>query len=187
MKTIIIGCGATMENGFGGPVRYDGYEYDESGWYAHALHTHAHCTTVDINPACSPSIVLDFATPDRAELVRKIGHKKFDLIVLESLPNGFYTRSHDLEKIVTNCSYISSEIGLILIPLICDKNTKRLEKAFSDHAFRLFRKSSDLSLIYPIISAFTGRYADEYMMKYKNQVLILTRNDIPAHYFLFKR
>jgi hypothetical protein len=182
MKTIIIGCGATMEKGFGGTAKFSG-----DNWYPHALHTHTHCTTVDINPTCSPSIVLNFTTPNRAELVRKIGNEKFDLIVLENLPL-FLLYKNTLNTIVTNSNYILSEIGHIFIPMVLDTDIERLEKAFSIYGFRLIRKSNDLSLIYPIITAFTGRYADEYMMMNNLKLMMLLKpNSANKKYLLFKR
>ncbi len=184
MKTIVIGCGPTMADRSGGPLRADEIPPE---WFPHSLHTHPNCTTVDIDARCSPSVVLNFATPDPAELIGKIGNEKFDLIVLESLPNDLYVDSYFLGKIVTNCNYISNEIGHILIPLELDKNIELLEKAFATHGFRLIRVSDDFSLIYPIISAFTGRYTDEYMMRYRLQLLIYKKINLNRHYLLFKR
>jgi hypothetical protein len=150
MKTIIIGCGATMENGFGGPIRYKRGQFDGRGCYPHALHTHPNCTTVDIDPACSPSIVLNFATPDLAKLVRKIGNEKFDLIVLETLPDCIYNMAKYFGNIIRNCNYISTEIGQVFIPFINDENAQLLSIYFHFYGYKLIHKSHDFSLIYHI-------------------------------------
>ena len=176
-----------MENGFGGPVKCERDQFDKSGCYPHALHTHHNCTTVDINPACSPSIVLDFATPDRAELVRKIGNKKFDLIVLEALPNYFFYTPDNCSNIIANCNYILTATGKVFIPLLRDVNAEMLKIIFYRFGYKLIHESTDYSLIYPIVSAVAGKYFDEYLMKNKNQVLRFTNIDMPVHYFLFKR
>ncbi len=187
MKTIIIGCGATMENGFGGSLRYEGDQFDKSGWYPHALHTHHNCTTVDIDPACSPSIVLDFATPDRAELVRKIGNKKFDLIVLEALPNYFFYTPDNCSNILANCNYILTATGKVFIPLLRDVNAEMLKIIFYRFGYKLIHESTDYSLIYPIVSAVAGGNAYEYMMRYRLQIIKKEKYHIYQNYFLFKR
>jgi len=45
MKTIVIECGTTIEDGYSGSVGSLG----SGRFYRHALHAHANCTTVDIN------------------------------------------------------------------------------------------------------------------------------------------
>ncbi len=187
MNTIIIGCGATMENGFGGPVKCERDQFDKSGCYPHALHTHHNCTTVDINPACSPSIVLNFATPDRSELVRKIGNEKFDLIVLEFLPNRFYHTPEYCSDIITNCSYILTATGKVFIPFLRNVNAVLPKTIFSFFGYKLIHESTDYSLIYPIVSAIAGKYADEYMMTYKYHTSLCASDNTPAHFFVFKR
>jgi hypothetical protein len=130
---------------------------------------------------------LDFATPDRAELVRKIGNEKFDLIVLEYLPDDFYTIPEYCISMIRNCNYILTATGKVFIPLLTDENAILPKKAFSLFSYKLIHESTDYSLIYPIVSAVAGKYSDEYVMACHYMELCGTTNDIPVHYFVFKR
>jgi len=182
MRTLVVGCGNAIEKGFGGPVRYVGEEYSGVGWYSHALHTHpTNCTTVDKDPRCEPSVVLDFTTDDHREVIHKLGHEKFNLIVLENLSYNAYSDIH----LIRNCHSILSETGQIFIPQVDIENGEDLpiKMAFSSMSFRLIHESNDFLRIYPIISAFTGKYADQFIMKYRTFSLKL---DWDLKYLVFK-
>ncbi len=184
MRTIVIGCGSTIENAWGGPVRYY-HESGECGNYPHALHIHTNCTTVDIDARCNPSVVLDFTASNYLELIHKLGREKFDLIVLENLPYRIYREEYKFRNLVKNCHYILSEIGQVFIPLVQGEEVERVEWVFSRLCFRLIHASYDFSRIYPIISAFTGRYADEFIMRNTSHCLL--EEEMDFFYLVFKR
>ncbi|MCK5818279.1 MAG: hypothetical protein KAH18_03305 [Psychromonas sp.] len=81
MRTIVIGCGKTVEKVYGLNIKFA----KDQLRYPIAFHTHAHCTTVDINPICSPTVVMDICTADPSEVTDKLGHNLYDLIVLENI------------------------------------------------------------------------------------------------------
>jgi hypothetical protein len=130
---------------------------------------------------------LNFATPDRAELVRKIGNKKFDLIVLEALPNYFFYTPDNCSNIIANCNYILTATGKVFIPLLRDVNAEMPKTIFSHFGYKLIHESADYSLIYPIVSAIAGKYSAEYMMIYKYDASLYSSDNTPIHYFVFKR
>lgn len=160
-----------MEGGFGGPKipRYSKYN-DGLSFYPHAIHTHTHCTTVDKNEECSPSVVMDFCVSDYPRHLSLLNKQKFDLIVLENLPFTIYSNKNKLEALVLNCLRFSSEIAQVFIPLINEEDDyfKNIMHYFSKY-FILRRKTNetDLTLIYRSISSIAGRYTDEYMTKHK--------------------
>ena len=153
MKTIVIGCGATIEKG--GDIR------DTPPWYPFAFHRHSNCITVDNDAACSPSILMDFVTVDVKMINTQLSYQKFDLIVLENLPIDIYYTPEQFIRLIMNCHSILSEIGQVFIPRAMDPAL--LKKYFTHRGFKLVLEHRDMSVIYPLISAFVGSLADDYI------------------------
>lgn len=191
MRTIIIGCGNTMENGFGGPKISKYNKYNEGlSFYPHAIHTHTNCTTVDILAECTPSVVMDFCVSNLLRHSNILNKQKFDLIVLENLPYKVFRDKAKLEALVLNCLRFSSEIAQVIIPLITEEADyfKNIMHYFSEY-FILSRitNETDLTLIYRSISSVAGRYNDEYIAKYKVYCGNALRYDAVMKFAVFKR
>ncbi|MCK5818903.1 MAG: hypothetical protein KAH18_06540 [Psychromonas sp.] len=136
--------------------------------FLHDLHTHPNCTTVDIFPLVEPTAVMDICDADHGEIVSKLGHEKFDLIVLESLPQPCFLNSQKLGNMVINCLFLLSDIGKIYIPFASPKDAETTQEVFAMFAFRLIQNSSQSSFMYPTIRRLAGdKYVDEYLMKNK--------------------
>lgn len=184
MKTIIIGCGSTMENGYGEDVRS---KEDQCGWYAHALHTHSNCTTVNIEEGCSPSLVLDFCTDDHVYVLKKLGYDKFDLIILEDLPTYLLTTRSKLKNICKNSYYISTEICKIIVQLAFEEHVEYIADIFLEYSFKLIGNSHDSLRIYPLISSLAGRYSDEYVLRNDVNMKLWKTLFSNTSYLVFKR
>ena len=183
MNTLVIGCGSSVENGYGG--------HDtslNSPWCAYRHHDHKNCVTVDIDAICSPDVVMDFTTGNTFEITKNFKGKKFDLIVLENLPTTiYYNNNNKIYNLVRNILLISTETSYVFIPKAV--NTMQVIACFYSHGFDLKIQSNDFRLISGIISSFIGREFDNYILgkQIQNKMVKQSTGRETFPYLLFKR
>lgn len=75
----------------------------------------------------------------------------------------------------------------VFIPMLRDKDHNNLKQIFFNYSFRLITMNDNLSLVYSIISAFAGRYVDEYIIRYGTIFKSEKKGPNKSHYLLFRR